>query len=797
MIRPETAEAALDELAVDCGGKCDGLDGVRSLLRDPSELELDDLLRLGTGLANDELNNALSTNAVTVRIEGAEFHDADAVDALVTGLAAAYGEDELSTQVNALRLDVLDDTSAKAYAEMSVRIAPELAADWGGTVPGFDDANQRVGFSAGAELEVGVVVPVDETDQEDPFARLRTLRDFAVPRSLKDVRRMAPGEVFSIHGGGNLGGNFGVGVPILVATPAAGVTYTVVLSAGMRTVLSGDLDVQLVRLDGGDVVVDVGMSKIHEKSARLAVEDGWGVQKLLETHIGEVEGVDGLLNLNELVDSALTKVLDRRLNLLSAHAERTKTTSRMSVARLRIDLDAADPEVAESAISQAMRGDVRFAQALSARGEPGVAVEFDLLRSGISTTAGAGVSLFGLDFFRKTVTETGSVVIQTPGGALSLLYNSLHREKKNFFQPRVGFTRVALAGLLFDGDGPPQGEANLFAEIEERDGSLARDRLVDHLDGIIFGVGGEAALAAADKSGNALERLVRKECKSARVFEDCPFEMLEDERALTLRAEGREAVETAIADLPAPLQALVRDATELRFKAQATNELASGGPGTRIVSDVRLHDAALTRLLTRKTGADFSAAAKQYLHAAMVDRHLEGDPLTKRTKEVDDKIKAPLGNAQQLFDEIAAQYGKLAEVEEADLDTVGLIGSNAIEIRFDVDRDRQPIYTEATARSIAQARADLARELFDGLRERTKGLSVPPQQTVTYTLLKLTEPDDTDVRLDIKMDLRDTALHWREPFRVAGYPEALDVHASGPAVQPIDAGLFDIDALIQ
>ena len=58
---------------------------------------------------------------------------------------------------------------------------------------------------------------------------------------------------------------------------------------------------------------------------------------------------------------------------------------RISVARLRFHLDGDSPVGGRAeALAQALKGDLRLAQALAARGDSGVVAEFDLVRSGAS-----------------------------------------------------------------------------------------------------------------------------------------------------------------------------------------------------------------------------------------------------------------------------------------------------------------------------------------------------------------------------------------------------------------------------
>jgi len=158
-----------------------------------------------------------------------------------------------------------------------------------------------------------------------------------------------------------------------------------VLSAGVRTRLEGTLDVQLVRLDGDAVVVDVGVEQASLKEMRVGLEDGWGVVGLVQKTV-ELGGRS--IDLGQVVDKAFQKQLNAKLNLVEASLEKTQRRSRLSVARLRFSLDQAQGQAGiEKAIAAALRADVRLAQALANARTPGVEVEFELSRSGVSGTS--------------------------------------------------------------------------------------------------------------------------------------------------------------------------------------------------------------------------------------------------------------------------------------------------------------------------------------------------------------------------------------------------------------------------
>lgn len=793
----DSAEPAAEqqELAVDCGGKCDGVDSIRSLLRDPSELDLGDLLGNGKALVTEELNGVLASGDLGGF--AVDFHGADDLDALVRDLAAAFGERELTTSVNALRLAHLESSSDTVYAETSLVLEPGVGADWGSSVEGLvadGTSTARVGFNADATIEARVISAHD-AESDNPIERLQSLRDFAVPRSLADLRAMKPGEAVALRGEGSLGANLGVGVPLLIAEPTSVLTYNVVLSAGLRTRLGGVLDVQLLRMDGDELVLDVGVQEVKEKTAFLAIRDRWGVQGLLESEIN-IAGID--VDLGQLVDRALQRQLNDRLSLIEAIAKSSESESRMTVARLRFDLSA-DEEVLTAAIAQALRGDIRLAQALSHRGEPGVVAELDLLRSGASSASEAGIDLFGMSFFRRKIEEQGTIVVQSPAGVRTVMFESLRRDW-DFLFSRHGYTRVGLSGLLFDPRNPggdARGEANLVVQLLEGDSVMERDKLVDHIDGSLLALVGVDAVAALEGPGNEMQRWVQETCRGSSAFDDCPIDAVSDPRVAEWTAEGLTALDGALVGVPEEVATVARSLGELRLLAQGTFEIQASftGPSTSVVVDYRLDERALETLALTRNGGDFAASLSAYLQAVEIDRDDSPAKIASERAEIQSDIGSDAERAGLLFQDYGDQYRRLLESEYAAIASVGLIGANTLEVRFAVDANNRPVYEDAAARSLPEARADIMRDMFDELVEQADDWGPHAEQTVGYVLLSMLPAEQTEFGFDVTMNLEDTLANWRGQYREAGYPESLSLFARGPDVAPIDGGLFDVSGI--
>jgi len=795
-------------LDVTCNGKCDGLDSIRSLYRDARNLDLGDLLSYGAGIATDELNDALSFSdygsigigepvlyALPERARNdLTLHD---IDELVSGLAARYGERELTTEVNRARRDYLASSGDEVFAESAFSISAALGHNWNIDVGGFENSWVNVGFRAGTTLEARVIGAYRSELGATGGAPLRALREsrgFVLPRTVADIRAMKPGESFALRGEGVLGVNFGAGVPIVLADPAS-LTYNLVISAALRARLSGTVDAQLVRLPGNEVVVDVGVEKARLINPAIALTPGWGVDGLPALNVN-IAGIE--VDLKRLAERALEKQLNKHLSFIEASAAYSNVRSRVSVARFRISLDQGDEDTLDKALGQALRGDVRLAQALSNRGEPGVVAEFDLLRSGASSAFHAGIDIFGMSFFTTSQGSQGTAIVQTPGGVRTLLFESLHKAS-GWFLSSFGMTRVGLAGLVFGPDSPrdPNGEANLFVQIMEGDSRMRRDELLDHLDAVIAGVGGADALAAIEVPGNELQRYVHTHCVPSGAWDPCQTDILSDPLVVQLRADGLAALDARLGNLEPAQRDLVLAAGKLRLTAQATREYPAAivGPPTSIVLDYRLDDRALEELLEDHNGDELRNAVVAYLTAVDIDR---GDSASDIAADRASILATAPAKAQAMaatFDAAAYRYQRLLASEDAVIATLGPVGARALEVRFPVDAANRPLYEEATANSLAQARSRVVTEMFDELMERAQATGRRPEQVVAYALLSLTPSRLLDLRVDVDFDVDETWDQVYEHYRAAGYT-GIDRYGKGRDVARIDGGMFSVDALI-
>jgi hypothetical protein len=804
-----------DELDITCEGKCDGLSSVRALVADAKKLDLQDLINVGAGFATDALNDALGASSyLQLQLQPTELYAPGSVaaqdltlkniDSLVSGLASRFGESALSTEINKVRADYLASSGKRVYAESAFKIASNLGHNWSHGTKGFGrDATATVtlGFDAGAQLEARVITVHDRENQGlvgAPLAAIKTTRGFVIPRSVADVKKMAPGESFALAGRGKLGINLGAGVPILIANPASWLSYSLVLSAGMRSLVEGDMDVQLVHSRGNEVVVDVGVRKGSLKEAYVALNDGWGISGLVQSNV-EIAGKS--VDLGRLLDKALQKKVNDKLSFIEARAQRTSQTMRMSVARLRFDLGASDPTGGrDQALAQALKGDVRLAQALAARGDAGVVAEFDMVRSGASAISYAGIDVLGMSFYRRSAESEGEAVLQTPGGVLAMMWETLHRASGWFFTSH-GFTRVGVAGLKFDARTPgvAKGETNLFLQTQEGDAYMEGDKIIDQIDSVIVAVAGFDALRAIETKGNELERLVNTTCPGSLdkwTLDECNTAFLNTAQARNLKAEALSSFERSISTLPATSQDLLMGLADLRLSTQGVQEVSATfvGPKASFVVDYRLDDAALKGVFQKDQTA-FKSSVIRLMEATQLDRtktNAEAERTTIRQKstEVAEKMA-------KVFNDHREQYLRLLSIDGARIATLGEIGANAIEVRYTVDSSNRPKYEEAISQSVAQARAGVLGSLFDKLRDEADDMprsggsrAAHPEQIASFALLSLSAPEKTELRVNMQT-APDGARYDAAGFR------STDVYAKGSGVSLMAAGLFDVDAIIQ
>jgi len=804
---------------------------------DAKKLDLGDLTRVTVGFATDALNDQLSTPNFGARFDAPAVFAAKAepnrvlpdgseikaLDTIVSGLAARFGEKELSTAVNATRLRHLQSGGDKYFVESAFAAKAGLSHGWSFQASGLADTSVSLGFDANAELVSRVILAAKDDNLETlvktPLAAAKGMRGFVYPRSVADVRKMKPGEMFALRGLGKLGGNFGLGAPILVATPAAGLTYQIVVSAGVSGVIGGQLDVQLVRLEGDEVVVDVGVENGKGVSFHAAVRDGWGVKGICEDGVRCLRPVNlgaGEVDLSKLVEKAVEKRLNSYLTF-KIEGQATNTSSRVSLSRFRFHLDAGNADEVEKALQQTLKFDVRLAQALYNRDlaerEPAVTAEFDAVRAATTSTRSFGFELLGMNIYhRAVVKKEGSFVVQTPEGTRSILFDSVNKHG-GWFQMDHGFTRTGVAAQTIDAKNPDsfKSEANLFVQTAVGDKHMDDDIIIDNVDALLAGLVGREGVEALDAHGNAMQRMVWEKCPATQdsnsntksFDEQCNVALLETAEMKDLKAKGMAAIEPFAARLPADFGKIVREAANTRLTLQSVGIHhfdAANGPNASFTMDMRLDDKALG-ILTSRSKAEYATALREYLTAVHADRMKVGADMDKDAvrRAVDEKWGADIEKMASKFESRAKAYRLIADAER--LVPTALAGKRFVSypmgIRFTVDRSEAKTYESAVIQSTAHDRANAAARLFDDIMKEADRINAPlyDEHTAAYPLLALVPHENLEVAMDVRADVKSTFWVKRERYLKAGF-KSVAVRGKGAEVSTISAGMFDLDAII-
>lgn len=814
-----TASEQPEPSGVTCTGKCDGfeVDVFKDYFDDMKDLSLEDLTSVGATFATGELNGLLGdlpyseirVSPTTLYGEPDEVFGQKTVHDLAklqAGLTARLGANSFVTRVNALRRRHLADSEADVYAESHFRVGPTLSPNWGLDLG--DRAVGRVGFNAGAAVEAVVIAPYEKRVDafwKSPLRSLGSLRGFVLPRGLSDIRAMAPGETLALRADGGLGMNLGVGVPFYLGSIAEAVSVRARLSLAARVGLDGKLDVQLVRGDGHTAWLDVGLSRSSLKHFKVALSSGWGVEGIprVDVSLGPFD-----VSVDELAEKALTKQLNERLNV-SAEVSDTEEAHRISVARFKFDLTGLgsenDAARIEQALAQAMRGDIRLAQALANRQKTGVVQTLDFFKNMRREARQFGFHFLGMDFYRGDDRSTGTVHIARDGRHQQLLFSELKRKSGFFFTDRAASWRTLTSlsgrdGRLVDAS------VNASITMRESDSYLERDQLLDHLDPLLgYFTGYEHLFAGFGQTTDALAVFMDDTCERPRAhdehgptrreYRECVEGLDQRPDYKQLRQRARQEFQAALADIDARPSGFVEEfQTEssaaralfaLKLDASSRHEPAAAltGPKAKVLSQVRFSDAALADIFGDSTPEEFRRSLSRVL-SLMAARRGETDLEDKTAKArgyVADRGER-IDELTELWSEAAWQWLNLDAVAAAELDGER-VGNSAQTILIPLD-DRESL----TLASIAEHKGRVLQKLYPELVERAGegifgDLDEYEEYVIGYTLMWMSDPSDIELLTTFLFDEDDA-------------PEDLKVYGRGDAPF-IGAGRFDIEQLLR
>jgi hypothetical protein len=787
---------------------------------------------LGVGIIDTNVFGKVAENNSLVPSSG----KVKSLEALRAGLADQLGDKDFPTELAALRLAHLSSGTDKYYVETGFTIRGAIGPKLSHNVGGFGDNDLKldIGFRKGENVETRVVVAAPDAKLGDLMdasgEAIAVMREgiggFVIPEDAEQITKMKPGEAFGIRARGTFAANFGVGAPFLIAD-AGPFAYTVAVSAALSHAVDGVLDVQLVRLGGDEVALDVGISDGEVNERSLGIKGNFGFPELCD---------DGQKCLDDRAEKIVKKALTKRLREFmktSIGVSGGENVQRLELARMRFHLNAAE---SAQALEQALHGDLRYAQALYARSlsdaNPPVIFDLDMLRASMTSQRTFGAQLFGMNIFHRTAVErTGSFAVQTPNGVQSVVWDSF-KKTSGFFQMDHGSKITALSSASLSAENPDKAvnRANLLVQTVVGDKDMDDDMLLDSTDALIAMLAGKDALAALDKFGTPMQKAVGAECggRDAETNKEtwdeaCNIQLLGEEgrKVVTVdgvqytlsaaRAEGVKAflAQPAVARLPREHQPLLTSAAELRLTLQTVKVRAIGkdGPDVSFALNYRLDDGALSAL-SKVDEAAFKNAALSYFSVVGGERVgvSGGRSISDRdaNKAADEMVKG--------LQRFKAQYRNVSENETQDLPSL-LAGKPFIRlpigIRFDVSNvanvdspERMARYVDDTDRirveSLSHQRALIGKDLYDSvLRGSETGVKYSnfkgrlfSEQAAAYPILAVLPPSKLEVGMDLAADLNSA-----ERFSKAGF-KALSVSARGSEVEAITSKLFDIDAML-
>ncbi len=814
---------------------------LKSYWADAKKLDLGDLTRVTVGFASDALNDGLSVGNFAARVDAPSVFGVAAepnkvlpnnaevkgLDSVVTGLGARFGEGEIGAEVNKVRLARLRSGADGYYVESGFALRVGADHGWSFDAPGFA-AKTTLGFDASTEVSSRVIVATKDDGLSSlvsaPLKAVKEARGFVYPRNMDEVRKMKPGESFALRGVGQLGANVGLGLPILVAEPTGGVAYRVLVSGGASAVIGGQVDVQLVRLDGDEVVVDVGVENARAVSVRAGVSDAWGIKGICDDGqkcLRSVELAGKNVDLARLVEKAVEKRLNSYVTF-QVEGAAANTSSRVSLSRLRFHLDRGDKTEVNRALEHALRLDVRLAQSLYNRDlaerEPAVSVDFDAVRASTTSTRSFGFELLGMNVYHRAVVKNeGTFVVQTPDGARSILFDSVNKHG-GWFQTEHGYTRTGVAAQTLDVKSPDKftSEANLFLQTVASDSHLDDDMLIDASDALILALAGPKALETLDQFGNALDAMVKDKCFKEgtnsgprsnptpdKLDEKCVVALLDDPAAIRLRTEGLAAFDREIANLSEDFRKVLREAAKNRVALQSVgsdNPDAFNGPNASITVDYRLDDRAL-EVLAGKSKDQYRAALREYLATTELDRvaNAKGRSKEETRKDVDKKWAGEMDAMATVFQKSTHAYRLIAEAERVVPQALAgkRYATYPLGVRFAVDGGDAKLYESALLESTSHDRAKAASRLFDALYKEADRINARlwDEHTAAFPLLSLVPARNLEVGLDVTADTKSSFFQNRERFQKSGFT-SVAVAAKGSESSVIRAGMFDLGKVI-
>ena len=190
-------------------GKADGDSfAIKDFFKHTRNLPVNDLVDRTATLGTDLINVALSKAPfVSLKLSDTQLFGLEqgsesgsniaSLQNLVNGLLARYGDSDFVTQINNIRVQHLQNSPDKYFAETEFRVGGRTNLNF--SVPA-GDSDVNLGFDPGIELSVRAVFAYpDNVDAilKQPLKIFAEARGFVLPRDIDDLRGMLPERAFS------------------------------------------------------------------------------------------------------------------------------------------------------------------------------------------------------------------------------------------------------------------------------------------------------------------------------------------------------------------------------------------------------------------------------------------------------------------------------------------------------------------------------------------------------------------------------------------------------------------------
>jgi hypothetical protein len=728
--------------------------------------------------------------------------------------------------LNETRQRFLQGSNFNYYAES------EFAVSTNGDLSFTTDASDfdvKVGFEPSIELKARTIFAHEgnfEAVLRSPLQAARELRGFVLPRDTDDLRNLLPGECISLSGNGVLGFNIGANLPIFSMSPIDHLVLHARFHIGARVRTSGNIDVQMIRGDGSELLIDVGLTNARDRRHRVSIDSGFGLEgfpALLEVSVGSQS-----YSLGSIAETLIERRLSRTGLLSYGVASVTANSEeRQSIQRFRIDLNKSSRAL-DQAIKQATSGDLRLMQSLADRDGSGVDEVVSFEREIKEEFKHLGAHLSSMRFFSEERQRDGKVVVHNGAQSDELLFSELETRRGRFFTD-WGFRRVILTNQSWK-NGVYQGAtSNVRLAVTESDSYTDRDQILDHVDTALLSVlDFDSAYGQLTRAFEELQHEVDEHCTKCNGSNDnvgcrtryrrCIEQYISDSEVIEWRSRLENMSQTATASLDntgyngqfADRTSMAQQLLALKLHLSAVKELpvalADVTGRTSILSDYRVSQEGLNQMFRQVTPGAFGLKLREML--TMI--------VSKRSRDYEAKYEKAMGwldGEADLIDDMVMVYGRARDeyiaIDDASRINVAgrTIGDGAFIITagpehlVDGPAGDRNVRIDPTLMSIAEQKALIATDMVEDLVERgrelslvqalirlvTLGLADPrsfeSHHLISYTLVSLIQPQHREWLMSLDFE--------EEAFT--------DIHlySRGTAEDGlISVGEFDIDALV-